>query len=383
MFPLNRTRLSGSSNPRFLQALASSTDVDVEGNDIPVEDYGLYDQPPPRKRKERDEESAPTREPPPPLGWHRSDTPSLPLYTSSTRSQEDGRNTSGRLPRNISGSNGGKGVRDGTDVRVEREEVEGELEEEEEEEEQRAEAGLGVKSSRPRSNSLASASPPLPPGFFQEFDDIESECEGCCRHANSISEDGAPCLDCCSHPPTEVCSSTPSPPSHPPVPSSSRQKTPNPFNDYRSHHITPSRLASFPPPSNLLRHDDTSTPQAPVQHCSHAPQLQQLHKKIANHDKILVHHSKQIKENRQDILNHRGVLATMQRVMFLQREVDKTMSELKLQYLGPYFLDEDFEAIRNTHLYFVRWQIVHMFRPIHIASCYRSVLPNDDDGVRH
>lgn len=352
MFPLDRTRLSGSSNPRFLQALASSNDVNTDAD--AEEDYSLYDSPPPRKRKERDEDSPPTRKPPPPLGWHTNDTHSPPLYTSSIRSQEDGRNTSGRPPRNISGSNGGKGVKDGTGVRhegtgvkVEREEVEEEEEEEEEEEGQGEEAELGVKGSRPRSASNSS-SPPLPPGFFQEFDDIPSECEGCCRHANSIGEDGEPCLDCCSHPPTEVCSSTPSPASHPPIPSSSQRKTPN-LNDYR---ITPSRLASFPPPSNFLRHNETSSSQAILQRCSLAPQLEQLQsqvashtKRIASHDKILVHHSKQIKENRQDILNNRGVLATMQRVMFLQHEVDKTMSELKLQYMGD---PDDLAGLSST-----------------------------------
>jgi len=236
---------------------------------------------------------------------------------------------------------GGKGVK------VEREEVEEEEEEEEEEDEdEEEEAGPEVKSSRPR----CASSPPLPPGFFQEFDDMPSECEGCCRHANSIGEDGDPCLDCCSHPPTEVCSSTPSLSSHPPIPSSSQRKSPNVFSDYRSHHITPSRLASFPPPSNLLRHNET--PQALLQRCCLEPQLKQLQsqvasniKRIASHDKILVHHSRQIKENQQDILNHRGVLATMQRVMFLQREVDKTMSELKLQYMGD---PDDLAGLSST-----------------------------------
>lgn len=318
-----------------MQALASSTDVNTDADD------SLYDQPPPRKRKERDEESPPTREPPPLLGWHKNDTHSPPLYVSSTWLQEDGRNTSEvkrRPSRDISGSNGGV---HGTDVKAGREEVEEEEEEEdneeeeeeEEEEEHGKEAEPEVRGSRPRSTSLASSSlSQLPPGFFQEFDDMSSECEGCCRHANSIGEDGELCLDCCSHPPTEVCSSTPSPSSHPPVPSGSKQ---------HSHRITPSRLSSFPPPSNLLRHNETPSPQQPVQRCPLAPQLEQLQsqvasntKRIAKHDKVLVHHYKQIKENRQDILNHRGVLATMQKVMFLQREVDQTMSELKLQYLG-------------------------------------------------
>lgn len=235
----------------------------------------------------------------------------------------------------MSGGNG-KGVKDGgTGVKVQQEEVE----EEEEEEEEDEEAEVEVKGSRPHSASISPASsPPLPPGFFQEFDDMPSECEGCCRHPGSIGEDGELCLDCCSHPPTEVCRCTPSPPSHPLVPSDSQRQTPNLFNDHRNNPITPSPLASLPPPTH---HNGTSNSQAIVQHCPLAPQLEQLQsqvanntKRIADHDKTLGHHHKKIKENRQEILTHRGVLTTMQRVMFLQREVDKTMSELKLQYLG-------------------------------------------------
>lgn len=125
--------------------------------------------------------------------------------------------------------------------------------------------------------------------FFAAFDAMASECEGCCRH-NDPDHQG--CSGCCSHPPTQVLSSSPSPP---------REATPRAQQPAGS-------------PADVL--EISSPSPGPAPHCSCSAVLEQL-----KHD---------MREQQRQIEEQGKILQSVRNYLVLQRKADKTLTALLL-----------------------------------------------------